>query len=157
MHKNNINEEKEDEVMQMVSEAIICDMKDRLDDDFIKEMREIVENEMRGKIEALSDDEVRERVLKYANKCDGVSFTPYIDARVQKYFFCKFEGLVEVCEKSEKEGNIKRFHFSKWYKQDGVSYSIDWLTIAVIEKMMRRSVSVGCNLIMEMIKNIGKE
>ena len=101
----------------------------------------------------MSEEEERERVLEYARKCEGVVFSPYIEERVQKQFFCLFEGQVLVLEEHKEEDGLNKIYYTKWYKKGGASYYIGWLTVGVIKSMMRQSIKAGRDLILMMIKD----
>ena len=148
--------------MQEVAEILAEDMREKTDKDILndaelmREMKEIISDELKEKIEDLSEDEVREKALEALHKCEGIEFTPYIDKTVQKQFYCKFDGLVTVLEKQEKKNGVNSFYYTKWYKKGGASYYIGWLTVGMIKKMMRRSIKEKCDIIMEMIKSFKK-
>ena len=142
------------EMMQAITEIIAEDMRKMIKEGEIdSEIQEVVEDEMKWSCEVMSEEEVRERVLEYAKKCEGVVFSPYIEERVQKQFFCLFEGQVLVLEEHKEEDGLNKIYYTKWYKKGGASYYIGWLTVGVIKSMMRQSIKAGRDLILMMIKD----
>ena len=111
--------------------------------------------ELMQKISEMTEEEVIEMAIKWSRKCEGIEFSPYIDKKLQKQFYCMFDALVEIEESVKVDGDIKKICFNKTYKKDDFSHSINWLNIATIKMLMRSSLKCGCDLLFESIKNIG--
>jgi len=111
--------------------------------------------ELMQKISEITEEEIVEMAIKWSRKCEGIEFTPYIDEKLQKQFYCMFDALVEIEEVVKVDGENKKVCYEKTYKKDDFAYSINWLNIASIKMLMRSSLKCGCDLILESITNVG--
>ena len=118
----------------------------------VEEAWEIVRSERKeeaGEEEGEGDCiKMENKVAEYLKKCAGIEFTPYLDRRLQKQFYCNFDGLIEVQE-NEQAGCI---YYNKWYSKGGRSYPMAWLPISMIKKLMKDSLKEKKDLIIEIIK-----
>jgi len=148
---------KQKEMMGVIAEIMSEDIREALGKHPTEEELNEIALKKIINVEGLSDDEVREKAIECAIKCDEIEFTPYIDKIIQQQFYCKFEGFVNVCEESEKKGEGRRIYYTKWYKKGGRLHYIGWLTVGMIRKLMMRSLKMGSDLIMETIEDVDKE
>ena len=114
-------------------------------------IRQIIEDQDLQTIE-ITEEGIKAKVMEWDEKCEGVEFAPYINVNVQKRFYLMFDGLVEIEERIEGDGDSYKVTFNKWYKKNAVSYYIGWLNIINIEHMMKRSIKLKEDIILELAK-----
>ena len=122
------------------------------ENEIIKEA-DVVINEMAREIAEITEEEIAKMAIDWSKKCENVEFTPYISEVIQKQFFCMFDGLVEIKEVVKVDGENKKVCFEKTYKKDGFSYPIYWLNIASIKMLMKASLKLGIDIILESLAN----